>query len=79
LAEPAALIVWREGLSPVFRSLSALEAECLDRMRAGTSFGAMCEFLAEQHGTERAAAEAGAMLGRWIDDGLIEEVAAGGS
>jgi hypothetical protein len=56
-----------------------LEAECLDRMRLGASFGTMCEFLAEQHSSERAAAEAEAMLGRWIADGLIGEMATSGA
>ena len=71
LAEPMAVLVWREALSPVFRSLSTQEAACLERMRAGMSFGGMCEWLTEKLQSDAAIAEAGAMLGRWIEDGLV--------
>jgi hypothetical protein len=66
-----ALLVWREALSPVFRSISTQEATCLERLRAGMSFGAMCEWLTGQRQADEAAAEAGAMLGRWVEDGLV--------
>lgn len=74
LETPANLLVWREGLRPVFRSASHEESACLERLRSGDSFGNVCELLAEERQDDSAASEAGAMLGRWIGEGLIVSV-----
>jgi len=71
LSTPAKLIVWREGLRPCFRQLDAEEGEALDMMQDGKSFGAMCDALSRSGDEDSSAARAGAMLGRWIADGLI--------
>ena len=70
LDQPAGLIVWREGLSPVFQRIEALEAECIWQMQAGESFSALCEFMLAERG-EAGIAEAGTMLGNWIARGHI--------
>lgn len=67
----ARLVVWREGTRPVFRIATALEGRCLEQVGRGVSFGDLCASLAENRPGAEAAAEAGAMLGRWLRDGLI--------
>lgn len=71
LDEAATLIVWRDGLQPRFRVLAPDEAEALAAMQRGASLGEVCQSLATMLGEEQASAEAGAILGRWIGDGLI--------
>lgn len=71
LDTPATLIVWRDGLQPRFRVLEHEEAMALAALRDGRTLGDICESLVPLHGEEQAAAEAGAMLGRWIGDGMI--------
>jgi Putative DNA-binding domain len=72
LAAPLACHVYREGEQPVFVTAPAHEFGVLTAMLAGASFGAVCDLLAEQLGPAAAAPEAGAMLGRWLHQGLIE-------
>lgn len=72
--EPAHLVVWREGEKPVFMPVSDAEGRALRIMRSGSSYGAMCEFLLDMMGEDSAIAEAGAMLGRWLHNGLIASI-----
>ena len=74
LAAPLACHVYREGEQPVFVTAPAYECAALSATLDGASFGAGCELLAERLGPEAAAQEAGAMLGRWLHQGLIEAV-----
>lgn len=74
LAAPLACHVYREGEQPVFVTAPAYEYGALTAMLADASFGAVCELLAQQLGPDAAAQEAGAMLGRWLHQGLIEAV-----
>ncbi len=76
LAAPLACHIYREGEKPVFVTAPAHEAAALTAMLAGESFGAACEMLAELLDPDVAAPEAGAMLGRWLHLGLIEQIAA---
>jgi hypothetical protein len=69
--EPVEWLVWRQDLRNYFRSLEASEARILDAARNGASFGELCERLAVSCGAERTAAEAAALLARWLGDGLI--------
>jgi len=71
LPEPATMIVWRKDLVSCFRTAEAGEGRALDLARRGTSFGALCAVLIEELGEEQGVAAAGALLGRWIGDGLI--------
>lgn len=71
LAERMHLLVWREGLSPVFRQVSAGECRALQLLRGGGSYGDACQLLVTMLGEAEAVATAGAMLARWVDDGMV--------
>jgi len=70
-SEPVEWLAWRQNLGSYFRSLEPGEARILDAARNGASFGELCELLAASHGAERTAAEAAALLARWLGDGLL--------
>lgn len=69
--EPVEWLMWRQDLGNYFRSLEPVEAQALDAARKGASFGELCELLAASYGAERTAAEAAALLARWLGDGLV--------
>jgi hypothetical protein len=69
--EPIEWLAWRQDLKTWFRSLEPGEATALDAARNGESFGELCEHLADSHGAEQTAAQAAALLARWLGDGLI--------
>lgn len=71
LAQPTELLVWRLGLQPHFRSLGTMEAQAIDALRNGASFAATCEQLAAAFPEVEVAPEAGALLRRWVEDGLL--------
>jgi hypothetical protein len=68
---PVVIAVWRRDQTAYFRSLPDDEALSLERVRAGGSFGEMCEFLAGTIGEETSAARAAECLQAWINDGWI--------
>lgn len=75
LAEPAILTVWRHDLMPRFQTVDGDEARALLLAAQGMSFGAICADLASRDGdADRVAAQAGAMLGRWISEGVLAHV-----
>ena len=53
--------------------MDALEREALARLRSGECFGEICEALTHLE-PEAAAAEAGSLLVRWVEDGLIADL-----
>lgn len=71
LDAPSTLIVWRDGLQPRFKMLAEPEALVLAALRSDRTLGDICESLIPVYGEGAAAAQAGAMLGRWIGDGMI--------
>ncbi len=71
LPEPATMIVWRKDFVSCYRTAEAGEGRALDLARNGASFGALCAALIDELGEETGVAAAGALLGRWIGDGLI--------
>lgn len=71
LGEPLQVLVWRVGAQPHFRSLDAVEAEAIDRARAGAGFAAVCEALAARLPPGEAAPRCGALLRRWVEDGAL--------
>lgn len=71
LPEPTPMLAWREGLRPTFMSLTKSEGQALGLMLDGVCYGAMVECLANAIGEEEAVMQAGAMLGRWLGNGLI--------
>lgn len=71
LAAPGALLVWRRDLQPHFRTLAQVEALALSQLAAGESFAATCAALADTFPAEDTAAQAGTLLRRWTDEGLL--------
>ena len=54
------------------------EAEVLEWVGSGATFGSLCAFLARDRSDETAAALAAGFLTRWLDDGLLVRAATGG-
>ncbi|MXO97220.1 hypothetical protein GRI34_12405 [Erythrobacter aquimaris] len=75
LDTPATVIVWREAERPVFLAVTQAEGDALASMIAGASYGQACAAMAEALGQEQAVETAGAMLGRWLGEGLVEGLA----
>lgn len=73
-SERIACIVWRQGFVPVAATVSAHEGTALAMMLAGAPYGDACDYLARELGTDAAVTEAGAMLGRWIHNGMLSHV-----
>lgn len=71
LAEPAALLVWRQDYTSCLREVSILECEALTQLQHDGSFAAMCDMLAERLGEDAGVARAGAWLAEWIGSALI--------
>lgn len=80
LDQPAGCLVWREGERPTFLMVDAEEARAFEAMASGMSYGECCLMLAgREPSPERAqdaAMRAGAMLGRWLNEGLVTAVRA---
>ncbi len=68
-------LVWREGEQPVFIMVDAEQARAFRAVQSGASYGEICMLLAGDNPREQdiadAAMRAGAMLGGWLNDGLI--------
>lgn len=75
LDTPATVIVWREAERPVFMAVTRAEGDALASMIAGGSYGEACAAMVEALGHEQAVETAGAMLGRWLGEGLVEGLA----
>lgn len=73
LAEPGGCMVWREALDPVCRLASAQEGMMLETLVTGSTYGEACARFARSAGAEDAARQAGAMLARWLELGLIAD------
>jgi len=69
-----ALLVWRQGLEPVFRRAEAHELDVLAWSAAGEGFAAICGRLATTLGDEAAMNTAGTMLGRWMAEEMVAAV-----
>ncbi|OYU33851.1 DNA-binding domain-containing protein [Novosphingobium sp. PASSN1] len=69
-----ALLVWRQGLEPVFRRAEAHEREVLAWSAGGEGFAAICARLAVTLGEEAAVRTAGTLLGRWLAEGMVAAV-----
>ena len=77
LTEATLILVWRRDFTSCYRSAEPGEAQALDLVGKGATFGRVCAELMEAHGEEQGVAMAGAILGRWIADGLLVAVEAG--
>jgi len=65
-----ALRVWREGFRVYQTALVPVEEAALDRLLAGEPFAVICEVFDDP-------AEAGALLLRWVEDGIIADASSG--
>ncbi|MFA6220035.1 MAG: DNA-binding domain-containing protein [Erythrobacter sp.] len=75
LDQSRSVVVWREQERPVFVLRAKWEGEALLAMQRGASFGEACAIVVVALGEEDGAAEAGAMLARWLADGLVAAIA----
>lgn len=75
LATPQPWLLWRQDLKTQYRSLEPAEAAALQVMRAGGTFGAMCEALCEWHDADEVPLLAAGLLKRWIVEELLTSVA----
>ncbi|MGH6787415.1 MAG: DNA-binding domain-containing protein, partial [Novosphingobium sp.] len=71
LRRPVSVLVWRQDLQPRFRTLAPAEARALTLAMRRASFAEICAAAK----VANPAQAVGAMLGRWIVDGLIADVA----
>jgi Putative DNA-binding domain len=72
--EPAVLLVWRQGLEPVFRRAAAHDLDVLTWSAQGIGFGPICARLAETLGEEAAVSAAGTVLGQWLTEEMVAAV-----
>ena len=77
---PQCVLVWREGERSTFMMGSADEALAFNAARDGTSYAEICVLLAGDNPTDEqahdAAMRAGALLGRWLNEGLVASISA---
>lgn len=69
--EATTLRVWREEFKVFHAPLDRVEEAAFEALRAGQPFAAICELIADALAPEEAAARAGSLLARWLEDGLI--------
>jgi hypothetical protein len=75
LSHPAIITVWRHDLMPRFHTVCDEEYEALKMARDGVAFGAICATLTREDEDGAVVAErVGAMLGRWISEGVLVAV-----
>ena len=74
LSEPATLLVWRQAHVSCFRMLDPPEAAVIATLAQPRAFAAICQDLGDTRSGEEAAALAGAWLGRWVVDGMVQRV-----
>jgi hypothetical protein len=66
-----AIVVWRQQLTPKWRSLDAVEAVCLAAALRGERFGQCCELAANRLADFDAPAAMAGWLQGWLAEGLI--------
>jgi len=75
LDDRQSVLVWREGERATFMMGSAEEARAFAALASGMPYGELCLMLAGENASyeaaQHAAMLAGAMLGRWLSEGLI--------
>jgi hypothetical protein len=68
---PTRWLLWRRGVSTLFRSVDASEGTALDGACAGHSFGALCAALAGCVEETEVAMRAASLLRGWLSEELI--------
>jgi hypothetical protein len=74
LERPQPWLLWRQDLKTQYRSVEPAEAAALAVVRAGGTFGTMCEALCEWHDAEEVPLLAAGMLKRWLVEPLLVRV-----
>jgi hypothetical protein len=69
--QPIPWLLWRKDLQIFYRQLTALEAEALDAVRHGRSFGELCDAMCAALDAEQAPGRAAAFLREWVESGMI--------
>ncbi|MBL8565026.1 MAG: putative DNA-binding domain-containing protein [Hyphomicrobiaceae bacterium] len=71
LAEKQRVLVWRDGVTPRFRVVSAEEAMIWDEMAKGVTFGVLCEMAATYDDPANAPLRVAQYLQSWIASGML--------
>jgi hypothetical protein len=74
---PVDWLIWRRGVSTLFRSLEPDEAGAVDAARAGAPFAVLCERIADRIGAVDAPLRAASLLRGWFAEELIATVEPG--
>jgi hypothetical protein len=72
-AAPGRWLLWRRGVTTLFRSLDPLESSALTRAHAGVTFGSICEEVACFVTEDEVAVRAASMLRAWLAEELIAD------
>lgn len=70
-SDSVAWVVWRQGLSCVFRSMDPIEHSAWSAVTGGANFGAMCDSLLDWLAPDEIPPRAAQLLRAWLADGLI--------
>ena len=70
-SRPTTVRVWRRGWQVLHAAVDVTEAGALADLRVGASFGGICERFAD-HEPADGAREAGGLLARWVEDGILK-------
>jgi hypothetical protein len=70
-ATPVHWVLWRQELRTYFRSLQPGEAQALEAVREGQSFGDICELLCAEFGEDDAPMRAAGFLRNWVESGML--------
>jgi Putative DNA-binding domain len=60
------MLIWRRGLTTQWKSLTPIESTFIQSLQSGSTFGALCDSLADAAGPEQAAASAVALLREFL-------------
>ncbi|AIF46631.1 DNA-binding domain-containing protein [Dyella japonica] len=71
LRQPRHLLVWRPALEVRYRPVAPAEFPALQAALHGETFAKLCERLAQRHGARSALPRMAALLGQWMNEGLI--------
>lgn len=71
LDEPQPWLIWREGLTTQYRSLTVDEAAAMENVRTGGTFESLCDTLCGWHEPAGVPMQAAGMLKRWVVDQMI--------
>lgn len=71
LAAPTTIRVWREGWSVSHAAMGPTEVEAFRALQRGAPFAQVCAAVEAGREPDAAAREVGALLMRWLEDGLL--------